>query len=161
MWLFVSAGVLYLLGIAVILLVKPNLMFTPDGQWKEFGIGQDESKYSPFPFWLFCFVWAILSYTIVVLMFALFNKLQEQKVEGDKNFTESLNKGLSKVYASNDKSKSKRKFSNAPQEFDDTEVDFSEGTGGLPNGYYVLNKKATRLSGVPKYVYLGNQEPSS
>jgi hypothetical protein len=25
----------------------------------------------------------------------------------------------------------------------------------LPKGYYVLNKKATKLSGVPKYVYLG------
>jgi hypothetical protein len=29
----------------------------------------------------------------------------------------------------------------------------------LPKGYYVLNKKATRLSGVPKYVYLGPEEP--
>ena len=30
----------------------------------------------------------------------------------------------------------------------------------LPKGYYVLNKKATKLSGVPKYVYLGAEEPS-
>jgi hypothetical protein len=29
----------------------------------------------------------------------------------------------------------------------------------LPKGYYVLNKKATALSGVPKYVYLGPEEP--
>lgn len=159
MWLFVSAGVLYLLGIAIVLLLKPKIMFTPDGQWKEFGIGQDESKYSPFPFWLFCFVWAILSYTLVVLVFALLNKLKEQKVDGDKNFTETFNKGLKNIYASNNQSK--RKVVNAPQEFNDTEVDFSEGSEGLPNGYYVLNKKATRLSGVPKYVYLGNQEPSS
>jgi hypothetical protein len=157
MWLFVSAGVLYLLGIAIVLLLKPTLMFTPDGQWKEFGIGQDESKYSSFPFWLFCFVWAIASYTLVVVVFSLLNKLTEQKVDGDKNFTETLKKGLTNVYASNKNVKSR----NVLHEFNDTEVDFTDGTDKLPNGYYVLNKKATRLSGMPKYVYLGNQEPSS
>ena len=30
----------------------------------------------------------------------------------------------------------------------------------LPKGYYVLNKKATKLSGVPKYVYLGPEQPT-
>ena len=29
----------------------------------------------------------------------------------------------------------------------------------LPKGYYVLNNKATRLAGVPKYVYLGEEAP--
>ncbi len=160
MWLFISAGVLYLLGIAILLLFKPSLMFTPDGQWKEFGIGQDESKYSPFPFWLFCFVWAILSYTLVILVYAGLNKLKDQTMDGDKNFTETLKKRFTKVYSNNTAS-AKGKSRNTFQEFNDTEIDFSEGTEKLPNGYYVLNKKATRLSGMPKYVYLGNQEPSS
>ena len=42
----------------------------------------------------------------------------------------------------------------APSESD------SDSAVELPKGYYVLNKKATRLSGVPKYVYLGPTEPS-
>ena len=29
----------------------------------------------------------------------------------------------------------------------------------LPKGYYVLNRKATKLSGTPKYVYLGTEQP--
>ncbi len=36
----------------------------------------------------------------------------------------------------------------------------SDSAVELPKGYYVLNKKATRLSGVPKYVYLGPTEPA-
>ena len=31
----------------------------------------------------------------------------------------------------------------------------------LPKGYYVLNNKATRLAGVPKYVYLGEEMPEA
>jgi hypothetical protein len=30
----------------------------------------------------------------------------------------------------------------------------------LAKGYYVLNKKASKIAGVPKYVYLGPEEPS-
>jgi hypothetical protein len=29
----------------------------------------------------------------------------------------------------------------------------------LPKGYYILNRKASKLAGVPKYVYLGQEEP--
>lgn len=51
---------------------------------------------------------------------------------------------------------SSRRNSNRKNIVEDSD---SEDGVKLPNGYYVLNKKATRLSGVPKYVYLGPQEP--
>ena len=34
-----------------------------------------------------------------------------------------------------------------------------DGAVELPKGYYMLNKKATKLAGVPKYVYLGTEPP--
>ena len=54
--------VLYLLGIAILLFFRPQLMFRKDGSWKEFGVGGDE--FTVFPFWMFCIAWAILSYGI-------------------------------------------------------------------------------------------------
>jgi ammonia channel protein AmtB len=55
------SSLFYLIGIALILYFKPNLMFHENGNWKEFGLNQD-AKHTWFPFWLFCIVWAFVSY---------------------------------------------------------------------------------------------------
>lgn len=67
MKLLLIGGILYLTGIAVVLYIRPRLMFTEEGIWKEFGIGKTPEGYSWFPFWLFCTVWAIISYSVVFL----------------------------------------------------------------------------------------------
>ena len=36
-------------------------MFHENGNWKEFGLNQD-AKHTWFPFWLFCIMWAFVSY---------------------------------------------------------------------------------------------------
>jgi len=64
----VVAGLVYLTGIAIALLIKPTLMFQEDGRWKEFGIGRDPSYYTFLPFWLFTIIWSILAYVIVMLV---------------------------------------------------------------------------------------------
>ena len=93
-------------------------MFTPDGEWKEFGIGKGNDTYTTFPFWMFCIVWAFISYGIVLAF-------QPKQLANIPNAA----------------------IPTSPVE--------------LPKGYYALNKKATALSGVHKYVYLGPEEPSS
>ena len=60
--------VLYLIGIAAILHVRPPLMFNHDGSWKEFGVGDDNT--TRFPLWMFCIIWAVVSYAICRLGFA-------------------------------------------------------------------------------------------
>ena len=55
------SSLFYLIGIALVLYIKPNLMFHDNGNWKEFGINQD-AKHTWFPFWLFCIMWAFVSY---------------------------------------------------------------------------------------------------
>lgn len=43
-------------------------MFDEKGNWKEFGFVQNQ-KYTWFPFWLFCILWAILSFALINLIF--------------------------------------------------------------------------------------------
>jgi hypothetical protein len=68
MRLLIFSGVLYLIGVASVLLMRPPLMFTPDGVWKEFGIGRNPETHTWMPFWLFCILWALVSYMTIVLL---------------------------------------------------------------------------------------------
>ena len=68
MTLLIYAGLLYLIGISVVLILKPELMFAKDGSWKEFGLGRNKQKHTWLPFWLFAISWAILSYVIVLVI---------------------------------------------------------------------------------------------
>ena len=145
---FSIAGSLYLVGVGIVLFMKPSYMFTPDGDWKEFGIGQNEDRYSPFPFWLFCLVWALVAYFLVVLM--------EPTIFGQ--VERNMNMPLAAVAAAAAAYNNSSVRGNARMNRYANDSD-SDGAVELPKGYYVLNKKATRLSGVPKYVYLGPQEP--
>ncbi len=61
-------GILYLIGIAIILVIKPSLFFMENGHWKEFGIGRNPKSYTWMPFWLFCIFWGIVSYSTVYLI---------------------------------------------------------------------------------------------
>ena len=147
---FSLAGSLYLVGVGFVLIYKPSLMFTPDGVWKEFGIGQNPERYTPFPFWLFCLAWALISYFIIVML--------EPYIFGQGSTNAQLPLTASAAAALNVYNSSSRKNNNTNRK-NIVEESNSEDDVKLPNGYYVLNKKATRLSGVPKYVYLGPQEP--
>ena len=140
---FIVAGALYLVGVAVILVLKPSFMFTPDGNWKEFGIGQSEARYTTFPFWLFCLVWAVACYVIVLLTLPLI--IDTEPVEANE-YTEN-------VYKNNKKPKVKKVVEESDLLFDD-EI---EPVKTLPKGYYVLNKKASRLAGTPKYVFIAEE----
>ena len=70
MKLLLYSGILYLLGIGLLLFIKPEFMFREDGSWKEFGVGRDPEHFTWMPVWLFVFLWAILSYMFVLLLAA-------------------------------------------------------------------------------------------
>jgi phage shock protein PspC (stress-responsive transcriptional regulator) len=144
MWAFIISGALYLVGVAVALVVKPSFMFAPDGTWKEFGIGQDPKRYTVFPFWLFCLVWAVIAYIIVLLILPLMTDMEQLNSEPVYTPKNNVNK---------------RSKKNVVVEDSDLVFDDEMEPVGLPKGYYVLNKKASRIAGTPKYVYLGEEEP--
>jgi hypothetical protein len=153
MWTFLAAGSLYLLGVAVVLVLKPRWMFTPEGDWKEFGIGKREDRYTPFPFWLFCLVWALVAYTLVVFLEPVLlgerNSYEESSNADEETFELPVRSNLNTGRRNGRNGRANNKAATA-----------ATAPTELPKGYYVLDRKATSLSGVPKYVYLGAEEPS-
>ena len=50
---------IYIVGVALVLYLRPSVMFHPDnGTWKEFGIGRNTKTHTWIPFWLFAVLWA-------------------------------------------------------------------------------------------------------
>lgn len=161
MWTFILAGALYLVGVAVILVIKPSFMFTPDGNWKEFGIGQSELRYTTFPFWLFCIVWAVVSYTFVILVMPPMppmSSITEEPIRRKVKNTWFRNTSAS-AYSSAPAYSSAKVVPPVESDSDLVFDDEIEAPDMLKKGYYVLNKKASKLAGVPKYVYLGEDQP--
>jgi hypothetical protein len=128
------SGLLYLVGVATLLVTKPSLMFTEEGHWKEFGIGRDERYYTWMPFWLFAIMWAIISYLIVSTVFGSaesvsINVSESVPVTSVESMTEVVSQP--KVKKANE----------------------------MKPGYYVLDTEATAKKGIPKYIYLGPEAP--
>ncbi len=141
------AGILYLTGIAVILVLKPEFMFMSDGSWKEFGIGRNPATHTVLPFWLFAVVWALLSYIIVTFVFIMLRV----RTTPD---TPPVNINTRKEYTfppEEDIIPIKRRTTTR-----------SRAPSDLSDGYYFLNSKATEeAGGIPKYIYLGKGLPPS
>jgi hypothetical protein len=122
--LFLYAGILYLIAMAVVLVLKPAFMFRPNGTWKEFGIGRDSKNYTPMPLWIYAIVSALVSYFVVML------------IGGGSGSGSSAMKSKTNTIVN----MSMGDFKESPD---------------LEPGYYVLNKAASKIAGVPKYVYIG------
>jgi hypothetical protein len=145
MTLLIFSGLLYLMGISAVLILKPELMFSKDGTWKEFGLGRNKHKYTWMPFWLFAIMWAIISYIIILVIASTFG------VAGVKNNTdisvptESLEpENISMKPISIATSMKKRPSS----------------SNDMKSGYYILDTNETIKKGVPKYIYLGPEAPN-
>jgi hypothetical protein len=81
MWIFLTAGLIYLSLIAVILLIKPSFMFREDGTWKEFGIGRNPKTHTVIPLWLYSIVAALVSYIVVLLLSSTFRSVPVEQEE--------------------------------------------------------------------------------
>ena len=138
MSLLIYAGLLYLLGISIVLMIKPQLMFSEKGIWKEFGVGRPSATYTWLPFWLFSMIWAILSY-LIVLLIASHTGLAGVHTPTDVSVTTET---LDPEYVSR-KAFSKKKI--VPSDMKD--------------GYYMLDTNETVKRGVPKYIYVGPEAP--
>jgi hypothetical protein len=139
----IVAGLVYLTGIAVILVIKPQYMFREDGRWKEFGIGRDPANFTHVPFWLFAIIWAIVSYaTISILEDTLYGHTYPSSQPCAP--CEAANPTVAPL--NNQRNSRNSRNTKATQ-------------NELVPGYYMLNEGATGRNGVPRYVYLGPEEP--
>lgn len=155
-----AAGILYLIGVAIVLTIKPESMFAEDGAWKEFGIGRNPNTHTWVPFWLFSVLWALVSYILITVGFAIAGIGSDQ--------------GNAPTTPPQQPKKTVKEVEVIDDVFDAEEADFdlppippkprgrrSRGVPmDLPDGYYVLNTRATEAAGgIPKYVYLGRGLP--
>ena len=150
MYLLIYSGLLYLLGISIVLVLKPDLMFLSNGSWKEFGIGRSKERYTWLPFWLFAIMWAIISY-IIVLVIASHTRSQENE------WKETINSLEIPVLNDTIEPENLTKKSLSP-----TPVSISKNSTSLDmkKGYYILNTEETMKKGIPKYIYLGPEAPN-
>lgn len=144
MWTFIFAGAVYLIGVAVVLVIRPESMFDASGNWLEFGIGKPANKFTPFPFWMFCLTWALVSYAIVLILC----RVAYPGSETTMTMPMMANSAAAAAAII--------PLTPVPRNAAAAAV---ESAVELPKGYYVLNRKATKLSGTPKYVYLGTEQP--
>lgn len=154
----VIAGLLYLIVTAIVLTIKPKMMFTEGGDWKEFGIGRNPATHTWLPFWLFSVLSALVCYILVVLVFALYNIPGNMETPTIPNLTAT--RGTAKNTAVEevlDVSPDDLAAEVAVKRTSRLRGKASE----LPEGYYVLNTAATEAAGgVPKYIYLGKGLPT-
>jgi len=140
MSLLIYAGLLYLLGVSIVLTLKPEFMFTKEGQWKEFGLGRNKQQYTWFPFWLFTIIWAILSYTVVLVLTDSFGVRNNEGITVIADSIEPNNVSM-KPLTNNEFKKPKN-------------------MGDMKQGYYILDHNETMKQGVPKYIFLGPEAPN-
>ena len=148
MSLLIYSGLLYLAGISVVLILRPELMFAKDGTWKEFGLGRSKHKYTWLPFWLFSIMWAIVSYIIVLVIASntglggVSNNI-DIPVQNDSLEPENISMKAMKAMSANLSSPKKPANSNE-----------------MKPGYYILDTNETIKRGVPKYIFLGPEAPN-
>jgi hypothetical protein len=97
----------------------------------QFGLNQD-AKHTWFPFWLFCIMWAFVSYGLSSFVCYL---------TGSTSDTSSSTDETSNVVELNSKAKKNSKNT-------------------MKSGYYVLDKEAYDNNGIPKYIFLGSDAPN-
>lgn len=166
----ILSAVLYLLGIAILLLFRPALMFKKDGSWKEFGTTSVD--HSVFPFWLFCIVWAILSYMITMLIVGEYSTAAAcAAVTTTTLLNEESPEDLVEPLPLKTTNKRSNIINKSMPGYHMLNENATEAADGVPQylyvgdtplkkpGYYMLNTKRNDLS-KPKYIYVGNEKPS-
>jgi hypothetical protein len=133
------SGLLYLAGVAIVLILQPSIMFTEEGIWKEFGIGRNQNTHTWLPFWLFAMVWAILSYIIVLILAG------EGSLPGTATATIAA--------------PSPQAQPNLTMQSFELPKQRGKRSNSLIPGYYILNREASEIQGTPKYIYLGPEPP--
>jgi hypothetical protein len=122
---------IYILGIAIVLILRPSLMFhTETGTWKEFGVGRSIGNYTIFPIWMFVFLWAIVSYALASFISIFLSGLAMQSM--NKNVSTTSNNLIKPI---------------------------SAAAAATTPGYYVLESPPIPTAN-PKYVYYGPNPPS-
>ena len=122
---------IYIVGVAIILFLRPNLMFRDNG-WKEFGLASS-GNYTVFPFWMFTLVWDVFSYAVATLGSVFIANLALRSTPMAPMIQMPQPKAVAQPVS-------------------------SLATPGTPApGYYIVDPQPV---GTPRFVYFGSQPPT-
>ncbi len=154
MRLLLFAGLLYLIGISIILVLRPEIMFAKSGKWKEFGLGRNRDNYTWMPFWLFSILWAIISYIIIISVASAFSGPSISLSNNIQSFEKEIEVNIEDIEPSNiSKKTSIQSITSAKP------VKRAQSLNMKP-GYYILDTQETIKTGIPKYIFLGPEAPN-
>jgi hypothetical protein len=142
--------VIYIIGISVVLFVRPAFMFHPNGTWKEFGLS-NTANHTMMPFWMFVLVWAILSFAgaNLIQIFLASTVLQ--------SMGPAIREPLLQPISATPVSTPMPAPMPAPVPVPTTISSLQSNANKVP-GYYVLDRV---LNPEPRYVYWGPEPPTS
>jgi len=140
--------VLYLTGIAILLWLRPALMFKKNGEWKEFGMNNSDTTI--FPFWLFCTVWAVVTYAVVSSL------VTDEYMDLIKSAS-TASSVIASVQSGTPVPSAAPTLNVTPEELG-TAAATPEGDTARP-GYYKLSETVLKKKGVPRYIYIGPEKP--
>lgn len=143
--------VLYLMGIAILLWVRPALMFKKNGEWKEFGMNNSDTTI--FPFWLFCTVWAVVTYAVVSSLVS----------EDYMDLMETTSTASSIIATARSASPAPPPAPSpvnlTPEELGTASAAEVPEENTAKPGYYKLSETVLKKKGVPRYIYIGPEKP--
>ena len=168
LWL---AIVFYSIGLAIILQLRPSLMFHENGSWKEFGYQRD-SRHTLFPFWLFAILWAFCSYAIAAaISWSFTGTAIAATTLGSLHFTPSQESNQAVFHEEAIPEEEEEALEEAESEIEESipvsrvvEVPLEprpKKQNKPRQGYYVLDPATNTPSGIRKYVYYGPSPPAA
>jgi hypothetical protein len=153
---------IYMVGIAIVLYVRPRIMFRENGMWKEFGLAT-EADQTICPFWMFAIVWAILSYALGNLISIFFASVALSSLsEGTSNTVTSANANTSTASTSTTNTTIPNTFMQPITQYPNAAPQFPTFAPNPPSmpkspGYYILDPYAAPTH--PRYIYYGPEPP--
>ena len=164
LWLAIA---IYSVGLAMVIWLRPALMFNENGTWKEFGY-QRSSRHTLFPVWLFAIVWACVSYALAASLIWI---LTGQSLAAASVAAASATASASASRWSPSRGLRDDDEEDAEEEDSDEEftipvsrvprtVPRTETSGGKKPrpGYYMLDPESER-GGLRRYIYFGDKAP--
>ena len=147
----------YVVGIAIVLYIRPEFMFQPGGMWKEFGL--ERSDHTVFPFWMFAILWAIFSYALATLLSLFFSSIVLNATGAPSTQTPSANANNAANFIQPISTAYETSF--PATNFAASNATTATATMPPPQppkvpGYYMLNTSVPE----PRYVYYGPEPPT-
>ena len=143
--------VVYLLGVAILLWVRPALMFKKNGEWKEFGTTTTDT--TVFPFWLFCTIWAVVVYLLISYL------VTDDYMDLIKTAASASSVVAAAKTAAPTPPLPTANLTQEEETANNTVNNTVNNSNMTKAGYYKLDNSLMKKKGVPRYIYVGPDKP--